>query len=216
VKRGVSTTAIFALAVMMAASASAASVHLSISGDGLVKANGKQLLACERACSAAVTLPNKKTVVAAITKPGWRFDHWSGRCVGSGTTCQFTPGGTTSLRAVFTPIQPPAPTITPSTTVQVSIKNTAEFSFNVSTQILAVGTVVFNIANGGNLPHDLEICSTPGTLNVDSCDGSTSPIINPGAAATFSVTFTAPGSYEYLCPISGHAAAGMKGFFVVS
>jgi uncharacterized cupredoxin-like copper-binding protein len=120
------------------------------------------------------------------------------------------------LRAVFSPIQPPASSITLSTTVQVSIAKTAEFNFNVSSQILAVGTVVFNISNGGNLPHDLEICSTPGTLNVDSCDGSTSAIVSPGSSGTFSVTFTTPGSYEYLCPIPGHAAAGMKGFFVVS
>lgn len=214
--RAVSTAAIVALAGLLAAVAPAATVQLSVSGDGVVKVNGRQVIACERACSAALSLPNRKTVLAAIARPGWRFSHWSGRCVGSGTTCRFSPGGATSLRAVFSPIQPPAASLTPATSVQVSVTKTAEFAFGVSTQILAVGTVVFTISNGGNLPHDLEICSTPGTLNVDSCEGSTSPIVNPGSSATFSVTFTAPGSYEYLCPIPGHAAAGMKGIFVVS
>jgi uncharacterized cupredoxin-like copper-binding protein len=36
-------------------------------------------------------------------------------------------------------------------------------------------------------------------------------MLSPGQVATLTVTFTAPGTYEYLCTLPGHAAAGMKG-----
>jgi uncharacterized cupredoxin-like copper-binding protein len=35
-------------------------------------------------------------------------------------------------------------------------------------------------------------------------------------SAYLTVTFTAPGTYEYLCTIPGQAAAGMKGLLTVT
>lgn len=41
------------------------------------------------------------------------------------------------------------------------------------------------------------------------------PNVNPGSSANLTVTFTKPGMYRYLCPLPGHAAAGMKGVLIV-
>jgi nitrite reductase (NO-forming) len=36
-------------------------------------------------------------------------------------------------------------------------------------------------------------------------------VISPGKTTSVTVTFTKKGTYEYLCTVPGHAAAGMKG-----
>ena len=66
----------------------------------------------------------------------------------------------------------------------------------------------------GHVSHDFEMCSAPSTSPVDSCQGTTTPLIQPGQTAKITVTL-AKGSYPYLCTVPGHAEAGMKGVFTV-
>ena len=40
-------------------------------------------------------------------------------------------------------------------------------------------------------------------------------MVTPGNKATLTVNLTKAGKYEYLCTVSGHAAAGMKGLITV-
>lgn len=41
-------------------------------------------------------------------------------------------------------------------------------------------------------------------------------LLSPGASATLAVTVAKAGTYEFLCSVSGHAAAGMKGVLKVT
>ena len=40
-------------------------------------------------------------------------------------------------------------------------------------------------------------------------------MLQPGKSARLTVTFRKKGRFPYLCTVPGHAAAGMKGVFVV-
>ena len=46
-------------------------------------------------------------------------------------------------------------------------------------------------------------------------DGKKTPLIQPGRTARLVVTFKKTGKYPYLCAVLGHAAAGMRGVFLV-
>jgi len=71
--------------------------------------------------------------------------------------------------------------------------------------------VTFKVKNGGALPHDFKVCSSPKGGSANSCAGRSTPLLSPGQSATLTVTFKTAGTYEYQCAVSGHAAAGMKG-----
>jgi uncharacterized cupredoxin-like copper-binding protein len=86
------------------------------------------------------------------------------------------------------------------TTISVSGK---EFSFTLSKKSGRHGTFVFKFRNVGALAHDFKIA------------GKKTPLVQPGASAKLTVKITKPGRYRYLCTVPGHAAAGMKGTFVV-
>lgn len=87
-----------------------------------------------------------------------------------------------------------------ATTVKVAA---SEFKFVLSTKTAAApGTITFNVVNKGHISHDFKI------------DGKKTPLIAPGKSAKLTVTLKA-GKYPYLCTVPGHAAAGMKGTFVV-
>ena len=77
-----------------------------------------------------------------------------------------------------------------------------EFKFVLSPKTVAPGTVTFTVVNKGKLAHDFKIA------------GKVTPMIQPGKSAELTVTLKA-GKYPYLCTVPGHAAAGMKGIFVV-
>jgi len=60
------------------------------------------------------------------------------------------------------------------------------------------------VINKGALPHDFKIF------------GHKTKLLSPGQAQTLKVTFLKAGKYPYLCTVTGHAAAGMKGTFTVT
>lgn len=79
----------------------------------------------------------------------------------------------------------------------------SEFKIMLSAKSAKKGTATFNVMNMGTLPHDFKIA------------GKKTPLIQPGKTAKLTVKFSKAGKYAYLCTVSGHAAAGMKGTLVV-
>ena len=79
-----------------------------------------------------------------------------------------------------------------------------EFRFILSTRSVHTGAVVFRLVNRSHLPHDFKI------------NGHKTKLLSPGQAQTLKVTFLKAGKYPYLCTVTGHAAAGMKGTFTVT
>jgi uncharacterized cupredoxin-like copper-binding protein len=90
-----------------------------------------------------------------------------------------------------------------ATTVSVTAGKPTEFRFKLSKSSAAKGKVTFVVTNRGNLPHDFKIA------------GKVTKLVSPGKSARLVVVFGKPGKFRYLCTVPGHAAAGMKGTFVV-
>ena len=80
----------------------------------------------------------------------------------------------------------------------------SEFKFVLSSKSAKRGVVVFKVKNAGSLQHDFQI------------KGRKTKLLSKGQSATLRVTFLKKGSYPYKCTVAGHAAAGMKGVFVIS
>jgi uncharacterized cupredoxin-like copper-binding protein len=100
--------------------------------------------------------------------------------------------------------------------VTVLVTKSTEFKFKLSKSLLKRGIVSFKFTNGGNLPHDFKVCSSnTGNLTATTCKGRATPLVSPGASNTLRVTFLRTGTYEYLCTVPGHAAAGMKGLIKI-
>jgi uncharacterized cupredoxin-like copper-binding protein len=89
------------------------------------------------------------------------------------------------------------------TTVTVAAGAPNEFSFTVAPKTVKRGIVTFKVTNKGNLPHDFQI------------NRRKTRLLSPGSSTTLRVTFLKTGKYTYMCTVSGHAAAGMKGTIVV-
>ena len=81
---------------------------------------------------------------------------------------------------------------------------TTEFHFALSARSVPHGTVTFVVRNRGVLPHTFQIA------------GRTTPPIGSRESRSLTVSFARPGTYPYLCAISGHADAGMKGLLTVT
>jgi uncharacterized cupredoxin-like copper-binding protein len=77
-----------------------------------------------------------------------------------------------------------------------------EFHFKLSKTSVPKGAVTFMVTNRGNLPHDFKI------------GGKKTPLLQSGKSAKLVVTLKA-GKQTYMCTVSGHAAAGMKGTLTV-
>jgi uncharacterized cupredoxin-like copper-binding protein len=91
-----------------------------------------------------------------------------------------------------------------ATTVTVTAAKPSEFRFTLSKKIVPHGTVTFKVTNKGNLPHDFKIA------------GHKTRLLSPGQTQSLKVTFLKKGKYAYLCTVTGHAAAGMKGTLTVT
>jgi uncharacterized cupredoxin-like copper-binding protein len=98
-----------------------------------------------------------------------------------------------------------------ATVVTVTAGKPTEFRFKLSTTAIKSRTVTFKVANTGSLPHDFKVCASPTGGTANTCTGKATKLVTPGSSATLTVTFAKSGTYEYLCTVSGHAAAGMKG-----
>ena len=106
-----------------------------------------------------------------------------------------------------------------ATIVTVTAGKPSEFGFKLSKKTFPHGTVTFKVTDAGALPHDFKICSSPkGSTKANTCVGKATPLLSPGVATvkTLVFTFKTKGTYEYLCTVSGHAAAGMKGVVTVT
>jgi uncharacterized cupredoxin-like copper-binding protein len=91
-----------------------------------------------------------------------------------------------------------------ATTVTVTAAKPSEFRFTLSKKTVPHGTVTFKVTNKGNLPHDFKIA------------GHKTRLLSPGQTQSLKVTFVKKGKYPYLCTVTGHAAAGMKGTLTVT
>ena len=90
-----------------------------------------------------------------------------------------------------------------ATRITIAAGSPAEFRFKLSKVTARRGVVTFVVKNKGHLPHDFKIA------------GKTTRLLKPGQSQIMKVTFKKKGSYRFLCTVSGHAAAGMKGTFRV-
>jgi uncharacterized cupredoxin-like copper-binding protein len=97
-----------------------------------------------------------------------------------------------------------APKTAQVTTVKVTAGKPSEFAFTVVPKRVVHGTVIFTVTNGGALPHDFKI------------GGKKTILLSPGVTKKLTVTFAKAGNYPYLCTVTGHAAAGMKGTLKVT
>jgi len=95
--------------------------------------------------------------------------------------------------------------------VTVTAGKPTAFAFTLSTKTVTTGAVTFKVTNKGTLVHTFKVCSSNKGGSANSCAGKGTPTIAVGKSATLNVTFAKKGTYEYLCTIAGHAAAGMKG-----
>jgi uncharacterized cupredoxin-like copper-binding protein len=94
------------------------------------------------------------------------------------------------------------PAATKATTVKVTAGSPAEFKFTLSKKTVPAGKVTFVVTNKGALPHDFKI------------GGKVTKLLQSGKSQKLVVTLK-KGKSAYLCTVSGHAAAGMKGTLVV-
>ena len=99
--------------------------------------------------------------------------------------------------------------------VNVTLNKSNEFRFVLSKSSVPAGTVKFTFTNNGILPHDFKLCSSNAGGTATACTGKVTPMVTPGNSATLTVNLTKAGKYEYLCTVSGHAAAGMNGLVTV-
>jgi uncharacterized cupredoxin-like copper-binding protein len=103
-----------------------------------------------------------------------------------------------------------------ASTVTVTAGKPSEFKFRLSVKTVPHGVVTFKVTNSGGLPHDFKVCTKPTTKAADTCAGKGVVLISPGFSKSLKITFLKAGTYEYLCSVTGHATAGMKGLLKVT
>jgi uncharacterized cupredoxin-like copper-binding protein len=100
-------------------------------------------------------------------------------------------------------------------TITVTAGKPSELAFKLSkTSMVPAGKITFKVTNQGVAFHNFRICSKPvasATAATNACSGKTTPTLKHGESATLTVTISKTGKYEFLCTVSGHAQAGMKG-----
>jgi uncharacterized cupredoxin-like copper-binding protein len=104
-----------------------------------------------------------------------------------------------------------AASTTKTTHIAVSAGKPTEFAFKLSKQKVSLGKVIFAVTNRGAIPHTFKICSSPKGGHANTCRGKGTKVLSPGKTAKLTYVFKKKGTYEYICTIAGHAAAGMKG-----
>jgi len=102
------------------------------------------------------------------------------------------------------------------TNVAVTAGKPSEFRFTLSTSTVKRGIILFEVTNRGSTPHNFKVCTARNKPLADSCPGTGTRLITPGQSNTLRIAILLKGTYEYLCTVPGHAAAGMKGMFKVT
>ena len=98
----------------------------------------------------------------------------------------------------------PATATRNATVVKVTAGKPSEFRFALSVKTVKHGTVTFAVTGAGTLPHNFKIA------------GKSTKLLSGGQTQNLTVTFAKPGKYPYLCTVTGHAVAGMKGVLTVT
>jgi plastocyanin len=118
---------------------------------------------------------------------------------GQATTTVITTNGTTITTTSTAPTPPPPPI---KATVKVALK---EFRIILTTtkgkklKSVPHGRIKFIVKNIGNLPHNFV------------SNKQQTAVLAHNKSQTITITYSKKGNYGYLCSITGHAAAGMKG-----
>jgi uncharacterized cupredoxin-like copper-binding protein len=134
-------------------------------------------------------------------------------------------GSLTAFSAVSTPsghkgavaVKPAA---TPKATIiTVALGKPSELKFKLSkTSMIPAGPITFKVTNPGAGFHNFKICAKPiasASAAKNACTGKATAILKHGGSATLTLTLSKAGKYEFLCSVTGHAAAGMKGLIGV-
>jgi uncharacterized cupredoxin-like copper-binding protein len=112
------------------------------------------------------------------------------------------------------------PASSPKTTlITVTAGKPSELAFKLSkSSMLPVGLITFKVTDMGVAFHNFRLCAKPvasPTSVANACAGKSTPLLKHGQSATLTVRILKSGMYEFLCTVSGHAAAGMKGLLGV-
>ena len=105
--------------------------------------------------------------------------------------------------------------------VTLSFDAEEPFAYNPSSASVPTGAqVTVNFNNVGALEHTWGLASNavdPATATEENIlAGTASGTVLPGESTTFSFTAPAPGTYQIICTIPGHAVGGMLGTFTVT
>lgn len=120
-------------------------------------------------------------------------------------------GGSGDGQASSTPTPTPKPTATATaaaassgggSTVTIAADPTGALKFDKTKLTAKAGKITIDFDNPSAVPHAFQVA------------GKTTPTITKAKAPPLTVTLK-PGSYEFVCPVDGHAAAGMKGTLTV-
>jgi len=103
--------------------------------------------------------------------------------------------------------------------ITVTAGKPSELAFKLSkTSMVPAGTITFKVTNMGVAFHNFKLCAksiASATDVSDACTGKATPVLKHGQSATFTITVSKKGKYEFLCTVTGHAAAGMRGLLGV-
>jgi plastocyanin len=105
--------------------------------------------------------------------------------------------------------------------VALTFEASDSFAFTPASATVSAGDEVeVTLTNTGALEHSWAVVSSDAdaTIVTDSEAVNSSATGTVAAGETGNVTFTAPaaGTYQFVCTIAGHAAAGMVGTFTVN
>jgi uncharacterized cupredoxin-like copper-binding protein len=137
--------------------------------------------------------PGKSQILVVNLKKAGRYAYL---CTVTGHAAAGMKG---TLKATGRALSPPR-----TSTDAVTAGAPSEFGFTLAKRTVPHGKVIFKITNKGSLSHDFKIA------------GKKTKLLSPGGSQTLTVTFRKAGRYQYLCTVSGHAAAGMRGTLKVT
>lgn len=97
----------------------------------------------------------------------------------------------------------PAAPAAPAAPQSVTLK---DFAFEPARIEVRKGKIPFAVKNAGPSDHNFTVKGVKGANTQD---------LKAGASQTIEVTLDKAGTYEFVCTVPGHEAAGMKGQLVV-